>query len=132
MSLKENLLIYTVIGIVFYLYSTLEYYEYIELFTNIISTIVIAKTCEFISYKVTRKFSLNFFQSLLFSLTYLFFILVFLKFIGVIGNLKVTIIIASITTIFMVKLSYKREKVLNVQLQKLKAKLEMEGYYEDN
>ncbi len=132
MRLKDNLLIYIIFGVLMYLLMNTTKDMFIILIINITISVVVGKTIEFLSYKISTKYKFNFINSIIFSLLILFIILGIMKYIGLIGNL-ILIIPATISiTIFMVFISYRRSCIYNEKLKETKKRFDKEEKYEDN
>ncbi len=123
MNLKSNLLIYVTVGMIIYLLNNMSVTEVLVLVQHIIISIVIGKSVEYASYKIAEKYKFNFVTSLVFSFLVLLTILLIMKYLGLIGSFIIVLPVSLIITVFMVILSFKRSKVYNEKLEKVKQEL---------
>lgn len=126
MRLKDNLSIYVLVGVIIFFVTTLNKALLIQLILDIVISIGIGKTVEFISYQISKKYLSTLFQSMAFSMIVLAIILGIMTYIGVVEELLIVFIISVAVTIFMVILSHKKYEKYNKKLEEYKNQLKKE------
>ncbi len=132
MRIKENLLIYTFIGIVVYLVRTTSSTEILYLLNHIGISVAIGKIVETFSYNFSVKYKLSMKGSLIFSFFTVSIVVMIMLAAGLLEDAIFTMVISVVITICMTIVFYRREQLYNKKLENSKKELERDDSYEDN
>ncbi len=131
MGLKENLLLYTIIGVLIYIFSTFNTSEALILLKYITISVSIGKTCEIISYNVSVKYKFSSRGILLINFIVLSVVITVLYKINFISNIKFTIGISLVITLIMDFYHHRKYILYNEKLESTKRQLQQNNSYSE-